>query len=49
MRSQEEDDTMDVDEETDSRQTLEMRKRNVIKDMRMFEGIKCMDEAQERD
>ena len=36
---------MEVDEKTDSRETLEMREWNVMKDMRKFERVKFMDEA----
>ena len=34
---------MEVDEETDSRKTLEMRKRNIIKDMRKLEGVNSLE------
>ena len=42
---QEEDWKMEVDEKTDSRETLEMRKWNVMKDMRKFERVKFVDES----
>ena len=36
---------MEVDEKTDSREMLEMREWNVMKDMRKLERVKSMDEA----
>ena len=40
VAKQEEDRKMEVDEKTDSRETLEMRKWNVMKDMRKLERVK---------
>ena len=39
-----EDDKMEVDEEAGNRKKKEMRKRDIIDDVRKWEGIKCFDE-----
>ena len=39
---------MEVDDETNSRKTLEMRETDITKDMRKLEGIKSMDETNEK-
>ena len=38
---------MEVDDEADSRETLEMRKMDITKDLRKLEGINCIAEASE--
>ena len=41
----EEDGKMEVDDETNTCKKLEMRKKDITKDMRKLEGFKSMDEA----
>ena len=48
IRKMDEDCKMEVEDEADSRKTLEIRKMDITKDMRKFEGIKSKNEASEK-